>query len=929
MGIKTAKGKKIIPKIFICCLVILCLLLPCGSSNGRDRQLVRVAYFNIGDYYTEDSSGAVNSYDSEFLRAVEDYANVKFEFVDCGTWNNALNLLGEGRVDLIGTAQWTPERAKLYAYCRESYGYTVGELATLESNHIVYQDYAVIGQAKIGCVQGYIRLPELKARFKLHNISPEIITYPGEEALEGALKNGEVDIIAANSHTIKNAWKLVDKFSYSSMYFITWKGNEQLVQKLDNAFTRLKLERPYFRGRLNNKYFPEIGLIPLNKKEMDMIREHGYYTVYLDENVKPLTWLDKKSNVMEGAFAEAVRQIGGFTGLKIEVKPKSLKQGYQSDREIYSTMLLPDFPGKWLNDAGFTEAILEEPFNLFQRTNESYNLDMEDYSVAIVAHSDEMKSYLMERFPNFKVNFYTTPGECIKAVEEKKADFTFLNIQVANSVLLEQNIENIKEMPIRPVNVGMGLRFKGANKVLLASAVNKGIAYLDKDKIAKAMFLAGLEATPEITMRSLFRDHRNLMLGLIVLGVFILLGCAVLVTYAQVMRKERDKVRQANRDRSEFFARMSHDMRTPMNGILGMSYLSEQENDAHVLRDNMAKVKDSGLYLLGLINDSLDLQKIENGNLHLEKQVIQGKKLVDSIVNMVKHSAERKQIEFKVKNVNNDLDFYFSVDAQRVRQIFVNLLSNAVRYTPNGGCIQLIIESTAIEGNIVHEKIKVMDTGVGISKDFLQSKLFTPYTREQNAASGKYAGSGLGLSIAKSLIELMGGRIEVASELGEGTVFTVYLDFERVDASQVKQDAAAKNILSAEDLKILQGKYVLLCEDHPINAEIIKKLLERVGCTVVVATDGKKGVEVFAGSGINEIDAVLMDIRMPVMDGIAAAKEIRTMGRTDGVSVPIVALSANAYKEDVEKSIAAGMNAHIAKPIEPEVLYNTLLDFLN
>ena len=145
MGIKTAKGKKIIPKIFICCLVILCLLLPCGSSNGRDRQLVRVAYFNIGDYYTEDSSGAVNSYDSEFLRAVEDYANVKFEFVDCGTWNNALNLLGEGRVDLIGTAQWTPERAKLYAYCRESYGYTVGELATLESNNIVYQ----IGRAHV------------------------------------------------------------------------------------------------------------------------------------------------------------------------------------------------------------------------------------------------------------------------------------------------------------------------------------------------------------------------------------------------------------------------------------------------------------------------------------------------------------------------------------------------------------------------------------------------------------------------------------------------------------------------------------------------------------------------------------------------------------------------------------------------------------
>ena len=928
MGNKQRWYNRILMKILSSCLLIIFIMLS-GLNIAQAKQTINVAYFNLGKYFFEDSNGGIDSYDTELLRYIEPYTDLKFEFVNCDSWEKALAQLGKDNIDLIGTAQRTPARAAKYAFGRESYGYTIGQLATLAEKEIVYQDYDAIGKSIIGCTQQYVRRPELDRLFKEHNIAPKILTYPNEAALEKALTTGEVDIIAANSHVIKDEWKLVDNFSYSSMYFITWKGNEQLVDELDRAIIRINLEKPFLLARLNQKYFPRSTLVPLNKKEVNLVRQQDSYNIYLEKKLRPLVWWDKTDLVMKGALVEAMTQMGKFTGLQFQLQPKSKKQRLQSSREIYYTLLLPDFNGKWVRDEGFTDAIMEEPFNLFQRSNESYNLDQGQYTIAILEGSDEMKSYLMERFVNCQIIACTTPEECLRKLVDKEADFTFLNIQVCNAILLEAGIEGIRETPIRPVNIGIGLRFLGTQKALLASVVNKSIAYLDQAKIAQVMLQASLDVTPKITLSRLLRTHPLLMSVLAIIGIILLLSIAVVLTYARVMRKERDKVRQANKDRSDFFARVSHDMRTPMNGILGMAYLSEQENDAVTLRSNMAKVKDSGIYLLGLINDSLDLQKIEIGNLQLEKQTVKGKQLVDSVVNMVKLSAEKKQIDFRVTRINTSYECYIKCDPQRVRQIFVNLLSNAVKYTPQGGKIQLVIERIGIENNVIHEKIKVIDTGIGISKDFLQHKLFTPYAREINAESDKYGGSGLGLSIAKKLVELMGGRIEVTSELGEGTTFTVYLDWEKVDAKQVKQEAEEKNKRVAGNIEHLQGKTILLCEDHPINAEITKKLLEKVGCKVVVAKDGKQGVEDFSGSALHEFMAVLMDIRMPVMDGIEAAKKIRTLQRADAGTIPIIALSANAYKEDVEKSIAAGMNAHIAKPIEPEVLYNTLLDFLN
>ncbi|WP_244062763.1 PAS domain-containing protein [Faecalicatena contorta] len=385
---------------------------------------------------------------------------------------------------------------------------------------------------------------------------------------------------------------------------------------------------------------------------------------------------------------------------------------------------------------------------------------------------------------------------------------------------------------------------------------------------------------------------------------------------------------EASHSKSEFLSRMSHDMRTPMNGILGLAELSSQENDPNILKDYIARMKESGIYLLSLINDTLDFQRIERGKMQLNKQIVYIKTLYESIVALIKPSVEKKKIDFQIVNHNADLDWYVYLDPVRIKQIFVNLLSNAVKFTPAGGSIIMDIQYLAREGMISHNCIKIIDHGIGMSEEFVKTRLFTPFEQEQNMVSSQYAGSGLGLSITRNLLEMMGGRIEVESALGRGTTMSVYLDFEQVDSEKALKSLTNDQNERTDTAEKLSGKQVLLVEDHPLNAKIAQTLLERVGCTVYWMDNGQKGVQAFEDSPVGAFDAVLMDIRMPILDGLEAAKAIRMLNRADAKTVPIIAMTANAYDEDRKKSKESGMNMHLTKPIEPAILYEALKKYM-
>ena len=394
-------------------------------------------------------------------------------------------------------------------------------------------------------------------------------------------------------------------------------------------------------------------------------------------------------------------------------------------------------------------------------------------------------------------------------------------------------------------------------------------------------------------------------------------------------KEMREAALRAVDAKTDFLSRMSHDMRTPMNGILGLTALSADETDAAVLRDNMLKIHASGEYLLGLINDILDSQKIETGRLQLNPQVVHGLSFMEDMLDMVRTIAQQKTIQLRMQIEREQLAGYIRVDPIRAKQICLNLLSNAIKFTPEHGSVTFALTAGDLPNDLRHVVIRVCDNGVGMSEDFLRNGLFHAFAQEYNALSPQNVSTGLGLSIVKRLVDLMGGSIAVESKLGVGSTFTVTLDVERVlpgDAAELK---SGLNRAQDANRVMLTGKRILLVEDHPLNLEVARRLLTKMGCLVATAENGQVALECFADSPSGSFDAILMDIRMPVMDGLSAAKAIRSLkNRPDALTVPIIAMTANAFDDDVRLSLAAGMNAHLAKPIEPGRLYQELANQL-
>lgn len=390
------------------------------------------------------------------------------------------------------------------------------------------------------------------------------------------------------------------------------------------------------------------------------------------------------------------------------------------------------------------------------------------------------------------------------------------------------------------------------------------------------------------------------------------------------LNKALDTAKKAELSKADFFSRMSHDLRTPMNVILGLANLSADESNIEEMRKSIKRIHSAGNYLLGIINDSLDFQKIEAGGLKLEPELIRTKELIDDVTELAIQANKSKKVEVRILKKDVRDGAYLKVDFIRMKQIFVNLISNAIKFTPSGGTVEIKIEVIERKGNIVHDRITISDTGIGMSEDFLKNGIFKPFSQEHNEVVSSYAGTGLGLSISKQLLDLMGATIKVESELGTGTTFTVDVNFEVVDVESAQKIIKAKENNNSRFEPKLEGLKILLIEDHPLNAEIAERLLTKVGCQVTWAKNGKVGVDTFLESEPFYYDAVLMDIRMPIMNGLEASRAIRSLSRKDAPIIPIIAMTANAYREDIEASLAAGMNAHLAKPFNPHELYEEI-----
>lgn len=398
-----------------------------------------------------------------------------------------------------------------------------------------------------------------------------------------------------------------------------------------------------------------------------------------------------------------------------------------------------------------------------------------------------------------------------------------------------------------------------------------------------------------------------------------------------IIKEEKEKQEQlevaletaerANGAKSEFLAHMSHDIRTPMNAIIGMTSIAKEECTDETILGYLDRIETSGQFLLGLINDILDISKIESGNLRLKPRMLQREEFVSAINTNIRPLMEQKNIRFAYDE-HCGVDCIYT-DPVRFNQIFFNILSNAAKYTPEGGTVTFSAESVRKVENVEWVRFTISDNGVGMSREFLEHA-FEPFSQESNRAlTQQWQGTGLGLSIVKKLIGIMGGEIGIESEEGKGTRVTIDLPL----TIGVSEDNRKKPVVQ-QNLSSLKGRHVLLVEDNEINTFVARRMLESQGMIVDHAENGKEAVDFVEGSSNGYFDAIVMDIRMPVMNGLEATRAIRALAREDARSVPIIAMTANAYDEDMRRSLEAGMDAHLAKPIEPQTLFDTLLKYI-
>ena len=523
---------------------------------------------------------------------------------------------------------------------------------------------------------------------------------------------------------------------------------------------------------------------------------------------------------------------------------------------------------------------------------------------------------------------YSTNTEILEAVEQGEADFGICHGAVATKIIEKNHLHLVPSLVITKSYPALAVH---DTQPKLQRMINEVVRDMSEDGTIGR--LQNKWITEFARNRSLeYVFHQNDVFYItFILGIIIVLCITAgywevdrrqekyirtLLEYQEKLQQSNEETKRANQAKSEFLSHMSHDIRTPINGIMGMvEIIKKNLDDPERIKDCLEKIDKASHHLLSLINDVLDMSKIGSGKIHLEEIPVDLDEEMEKIHAIVAVQAKEQEIRFSIEDEVVHRQFLGS--PAHLRRILLNLISNALRYNKKGGKICLAIREVEYDGSHIGLEFKVQDTGIGMSREFVEKSLFKPFTQEDDRVRTEYRGTGLGMSIVYELVKQMNGTIDVNSKPGEGTTFTVKLAFKTVDPAWKKKEIQEEN-------RNITGMNILAAEDNQLNMEILQFLLEEAGAKVTAVSDGKQAVEYFADAASGTYDVILMDIMMPVMDGLEASKKIRELPEGKGKDIPIIAMTANAFVEDKEKTKEAGMNAHLTKPVNREEIIRVL-----
>ncbi len=929
---------------FIARLVVILFLaftiyLPASGADNTNQvtgePVVRIGISEYPGYAYKDENGNVTGADVEYAYRIAQYANLKMQIVLIDDAEDYFGALENGSVDMLFDAIKTTERTQKYLFADHEIGSTpMSVYVRQDDDRFTYGDVSQL-QGKIFASESGSEVGALfSAWCQQRDFTPEIRYYPADNEMDAALERGDVDACLYGTDT-KKGYRIVLLFSPSPYYIIFRKDEGLLKSKIDDAMTRILTEDPLYEDQLLKKYATgdENEIAPFSREEKAYIADHPVVKIAVLRNDKPYFYLD--DGTAKGVIPDYYEKLAGLTGLNFEFvvyeqqteAVEAVKNGTADVLGMFSDGIISGYDkGLRLTKAYTTVNLVMLSKGGNNRTN-GMTIAVKERTEAAVRNAlgpDENRHFLI----------LPSAADIYQALKDGQADAIVCGLPSATWITNQAGgtAYNFSPLPYATVDFCGAVAYENP---VLCSILNKAISVSNYSFNSYVMS----NTLQENTIKSFI--SRLPVIDLFILIIVLIMLVLVLIytvfalkrhhkertaLMAEKAANDQQKIRleamnRSAEEKNQFFSNISHDMRTPLNAVIGFSALAGNEEVSPKVGDYLGKIKASGELLLNLINDTLTISKLGSGKLELNLEPCRIMDVFHPIGISIKEWCDKKSIRFAAdfSQLENKV---IMADRLNLQKIFLNILTNAVKYTPEGGTIDYIAKTEVKAGKRLYVTIIVRDNGIGISPEFLPH-LYEPFMQEQRAGY-QASGTGLGLSIVKQLVELMSGTIDVVSKKDMGTTFTVTLPLpiveDAADLAMASESVAAAGISYEQ----LQGKKLLICEDNELNCEIACEVLRQQGMTTAAAVNGQEGVRLFAASVAAEYAAILMDIRMPVMNGYEATRAIRALQHPDAATIPIIAMTADVLEENIKKCEEVGMNGHLSKPLDPAELFATL-----
>ncbi|MEG0291397.1 MAG: transporter substrate-binding domain-containing protein [Anaerovoracaceae bacterium] len=897
-------------------------LAPAMATNNE--KVIRVPFVPLAGFFEMDERGNRTGYGAEYLTEIGIVSGYRIEYVDFKSWDASVKGFYDGKVDAILPVEFDEKTRYDIELTRVSIVDTSFVLLGKKGrNDLYYNDAAGIRNVRVGAKKSELDKLTSKEKKDIGITSSNVTYYDTFQQLSIALHKNKVDAIFTNIINYSDEYEMLADTHWIKNYIAMKKGDKRITD-IEDAMETISLQSGYFANNLREKYFHNINMIPFTKEEELFVDEHKVIKVGVLGNRKPIVYYDSKTKKARGIIIDIMDKVAEKTGLNIKYEVyKGEKELSEALSQHKVDMAIP-YSGKQYYGDGVKLVKSVSMFGTFvnlENFGGNKKLLGDKIRVGVPKERRSEIHFLERSNPKFEVVVFDNELEELNALKVGEIDAIAHDTFTISMLNENPRYDGIEIIPSYMYYVECNGVSLCQDKILI-EIINKGLERFKVHEKEEVVNNYITYASYEMTIGDyVYKYWKAFLFFSIIIEIIVI---AVIFynkkkeEYYKDIEQKNIEVLAANKAKNDFMSRMSHDLRTPMNAIIGLSDNNLVTSKEYECKEMMDKINHAGKYMLSLVNDILDFAKIENGNLHINNGPLRYMNVKKNIDDIIFNLAAKSGLTYKSIFDGNE-NTTISIDGLRLEQICINLLNNTVKFTKSGGHISIKVTQEII-GEKALLKICVEDNGIGMSEEF-QKTMFDPFEQENRGDFCSDKGTGLGLTIIKELVELMKGKISVRSEINGGTRF----DLEFL-CDVLEKDG--KYIATKENYEELRGKRILVVEDHPVNLVVAKKVLEKVGMIVESCSNGDEAILELSKSEPGYYDCILMDIRMPVKDGIQASKEIRSMDRADGKTIPIIAMSANTFEDDKIRSKEAGINVHLSKPIDSNELYYTLKKLL-